>query len=150
MIFPFTIKYTKKLQEQITPYNLDNVLNYISNIILDKDGEEIHIDKNQLIFKSSFFNFRWNTHIFNPIEKGKFTIINTQNESFVTYDFYMFRMFAIFSGFLIYIGYNFQNIEMVLPILGVLVINWIITLIRHKFMFNRIISGINKLNITEK
>jgi len=150
MIFPFRIRYSRKLQKHVRQSDIDNVLNYVSDYILNEGGEEIRIDKNQLTFGTSFFNFRLNNHIFKSIDEGKFTLLNTENESLLIYDIFMYKIILMFLAFEIFVGYYFQSFALGIFIFGGLGVNWISTIIRHRSMFGHIISGINKLNTSEQ
>jgi hypothetical protein len=150
MVFPFTIKYSKRLKEKVSSSDTEKVLSYIGDFITKKTGEDIIIDKNELTFKSGFFRMRWSSNIMGVIEKGKFNLIDNGNENVLTYEFFMYRIFAIVAVMSIVMGIVSQQ-----PWFGVVCfawvggMNWLVAIIRHRNMLGDIAGGIDRLITTK-
>jgi hypothetical protein len=145
-MFPFSIKFNKRLTEEHLSIETNIIMTYIEEFIRCKTGEAIFIDGSQLTFKSSLFRMRWNTNILAPIEKGKFNLISTENKSILTYEFFMYRMLLIASIMSVIIGIFSSEIWYGMDcflLLGGM--NWIIALIRHRIMLGNIVRGIETL-----
>jgi hypothetical protein len=146
MIFPFTIKFSKRLKEKVSAADIDIAMTYIKKFIIKKTAEDIIIDRNELTFKSGFFRMRWSTNIMGTIEKGKFNLIEDGNESVLTYEFFMYRIFTIVAVISIFMGTISHQ-----PWLGVIcfvwlgIMNWVIAIIRHRNMLGDIATGIDNL-----
>ena len=146
MVFPFTIKYSKRLKEKVTASDTTNVLDYIGDFVTKKTAEDITVDGNELTFKSGFFRMRWSSNIMGVIEKGKFNLIDNGNETVLTYEFFMYRTFAIVAVMSLVMGTVSRQ-----PWFGVLCLawiggmNWLTAIIRHRNMFGNIVAGIDNL-----
>ena len=150
MIFPFTIKYSKRLKEKVSAADSNRAMTYIEDFITKKTAEDITIEGNELTFKSGFFRMRWNTNIMVAIEKGKFNLIDNGNESVLTYEFFMYRIFAIVAVMSVFMGTASQQ-----PWFGVLCfawlggMNWLVAIVRHRSMLGDIAKGIDSLVATK-
>lgn len=146
MIFPFSIKYSNKLNLDYTKNQNELIFKIIYKHILEKKGEDIKISKDVLKFKSSFFNFdRTNFNIFTPIEKGVFRIKKENQKLIIEYQFYMYRLFLI--SILISLFFFLISKKVVFGLIvfcWILGINWIVAIIRHKLMLNKIVKLIEK------
>ena len=152
IMFPFSIKYSKRLIENVSIDDTEVIMNYISDFIKNKSGSDIILNGNQLIFSSRLFEIGWgiNLNILTPIEKGKFNLISNGNKCILSYEFFMYRLFIIVSLFSIIAGLADSNIWTGLICFAFLgVLNWTIAIIRHQRMFAEIISSIDNL-INEK
>jgi len=150
MLFPFTIRYSGRFREKVKPDEVDRVLSYIKRFVADKTGEEVEIAGNQLIFRTSLFALRWSTNILAPIEKGVFNIVTLNEKTILTYEFFMYRLWIIATLMSILIGYISKELWWgLLFFAGSAGLNWIITLVRHKFMLDHLIREIEN-NIISK
>lgn len=146
MIFPFTIKYSKRLKEKVSHVDTERAMKYIGDFITKKTAEDITIAGNELTFKSGFFRMRWSTNIMGTIEKGKFNLIDNGIENVLTYEISMYRFFVIVT--LMSLGMATVAHQ---PWFGILCfvwlggMNWITSFIRHRNMLGDIVVGIDTL-----
>lgn len=146
MIFPFSIKYTKRLKNKVAPDDIDKTMRFIEDFISKKSGEDIKIEGNILTFIKTLSGSTWRTNILEPTEKGEFVLLNTEDNSFLTYEFFMYHLFimvTLASVFIAAVSYNVWYGIACFTWLGVM--NWIIVLIRHYLMFGEIVEGIDSL-----
>lgn len=111
MIFPFSIKYSEKLNLDYTKHQNELIFKIISKYISEKKGEDIEITNDVLKFKSRFLNLeRTNFNIFTPIEKGVFRIKKENQKLIIEYQFYMYRFFfSINVDFEVFFSYFTKN-----------------------------------------
>jgi hypothetical protein len=122
---------------------MPDAVRYIEEFITERAGEEIGINDNELTFKVSFFRVRKSSRILDVIEGGKFQIIDNGDTSILTYEFFMYRFFIFVSILGSTMALLSGHIEILaLMLLWVGGMNWIIALIRHKLMLNKISKGI--------
>ncbi|WP_426667984.1 hypothetical protein ACPPVU_18140 [Mucilaginibacter sp. McL0603] len=74
MPFPFTVKFTKKLKETLSPEDYPIVFKYLSNYLVEKRVTDIVIKKNVLEFNVKYGRPNW--HFILPIDGGEFTFTN--------------------------------------------------------------------------
>lgn len=142
MAFPFTIKYTTKLEGNISEGDYPGIFSLISDILINKPAKNIIIEGNQLRFKPG--NYAWNWNIMVSIEKGIFTLTKQEQGDIITYEFFMYHLlittFAMGIFFGCISGKLWVGIGAFLWLGGM---NWIIGIIRHKGMFDDITEEIN-------
>ncbi|MBI3221179.1 MAG: hypothetical protein HYZ44_16845 [Bacteroidetes bacterium] len=109
-----------------------------------KTAEEIEINKDSLIFKVPFFRFAWNWNIMNPIEKGRFKLIASDNATTLTYEFFMYRIITVATVFSIVASIISGQIGAGVFFFTFSWLNWVITLIRHNGLFDDIEWEINQ------
>ncbi len=144
MIFPFTIRYTRRLSKKLSDNETAQALIQIKTIVEKKTAEDIEIKKDSLTFKVSFFRFAWNWNIMSPIEKGQFKLITSDNTTTLTYEFFMYRIIVITTIFSIFAGLFSGQIGAVIFFFTASWLNWVITLIRHNGLFDDIESEITE------
>lgn len=143
IVFPFSIKFSRRLKHNIALSDTNTILNYIEDFIAERTGEDITIQENRLTFSSTYFKMRWSTNIMAPIEKGEFKLINDERGSKLTYTFFMYRLFigiAILSVFMAAVSKEFRIGVLCFAWLGGM--NWAIAIIRHFNMLDDIVYGI--------
>jgi hypothetical protein len=147
MTFPFSIKYSARLNDNFQCDKNKQALEFIKEYILNKTGDDIIIETNTLTFKSKFFNWnRWNTNILAPIEKGVFIIVDNGDRTLLTYEFYMYHLFIKVSIMSVFIAIVSQQIWIgILCFLWLGGMNWLTTIIRHKIMLKEIVKKIDNL-----
>jgi len=123
-------------------------LGYIADYMKKKKADELCIEGNTLTFKENFFKFRWNTDILVPIEKGVFSIHNSEHATIVTYEFFMYRLFLIAAVMSIVMGLLSHELWVGVACFGWLGgMNWVIALVRQKAMLDEIVDNLNDKNI---
>jgi hypothetical protein len=147
MTFPFSIKYSTQLGNNFASDRNKETLEFIEDFITKKTGDDIVIEDNKLTFKSKFFKWgRWNTNILVPIEKGVFIIVEKGDRTLLKYEFYMYHLFIgviIMSIFMATVSQQFW--VGIICFLWVGGMNWLIAIIRHKMMLNKITKEIDNL-----
>ncbi len=143
MSFPLTIKYSRRLDKKLSDDEVSLILNYIGKAIEKRSAEDIKIRENSLTFKSSLLGARWNWNIMVPIEKGKFILTNSDNETFLTYEIFMYRL-AIIAAIMSLLGSMGTRLVWVgVYFFAVLFgLNWITAVIRHKTMFSDLVIDV--------
>jgi positive regulator of sigma E activity len=150
MIFPFSIKCSRKLKEKVSIEDSKIVMAYIQKFIESKTCESIVINENQLSYKTGSFRNKWNSDILTDVEKGKFELINNENESILTYEFFMYNLLLSTLLISILIGMISSEIYIAIFLFALLGFgNWIIIIIRHRLMLKEIVTEIETL-IKEK
>ena len=147
MTFPFSIKYSARLNDNFASNRKIDAFEFIEAFITKKTGDDIVIENDKLTFKSKFFKWRRNTNILVPIEKGVFTIIDKGDRTILTYEFYMYRLFisvTIMSAFMAIVSQEVWFGIFCFFWLGGM--NWLIAIIRHKMMLNKITKEIDSLS----
>lgn len=147
MTFPFSIRYSARLNGNFANDRNKEALDFIEDFITKKTAEDIVIDENKLTFKSKFFKWgRWNTNILVPIEKGIFIIVDKGDKTILTYEFYMYHLFiavTIMSAFMATVS---QQVWVgILFFLWVGGMNWLTAIIRHKMMLTEIAKEVENL-----
>jgi len=146
MIFPFSIKYSVRLRYNFECERNKKALKYIEDFISKKTADDIVIEDDRLTFKSKFFRWRWNTNILAPIEKGVFKIIDKDDNTILTYEFFMYRLFIIVTIVSAFVLNSSQSLLVgILCFLWLGGMNWLIAIIRHKRMLKEIANGIAAL-----
>ena len=144
MTFPFSIKYSARLNNHFSIDRKEETFKFIEDFITNKTGDEIIIEGDKLTFKSKFFKDRWNTNILVPIEKGVFIIIDKGDRYILTYEFYMYHLFIAVTIMSTFIAIFSQQVWVgILCFLWLCGMNWLIAIIRHKMMLNEITKEIN-------
>jgi hypothetical protein len=150
MIFPFSIKCTRKFKDKISLGETVVVMTYIQDFMARKTCKTITINGHLLTYKPGSFRNKWNTDILATVEKGKFEFVNTGTESILTYEFFMYHLFLWTSLMSILIGVISADIWIgVFCFAWLGVLNWIIAIFRHRLMLKDIVLGIETL-INEK
>jgi hypothetical protein len=145
-MFPFSISFTKSLGVKCTHVDIERIMSHIQIFIEKKTGEDIEINRCSLTFKSKPFNFRWNTNIMVPIERGRFELQIGKEESSLKYTFYMYRLLVIAAILSIPFGLIESNILISLfAFLWLGGMNWLLAIIRHNIMLDDLIQEINSL-----
>ncbi len=144
-MFPFTIKYSEKLNNNFNIDKNKEVLEYLQDFMTKKKAEDIVIENNKLTFISKYFK-SGRYDILSTIEKGLFVIENNQGETKITYEFYMYRLFLIVTIMSLFIFlFNDDTSFAILCFSWLGGMNWLITIIRHKMMLTEITRGIDTL-----
>jgi hypothetical protein len=145
MIFPFSIKYKKQFHNSMSDFEKRKALSYIREFLIEKTGDNIVIQNNQLTFKAGLFGPRSNLNALSVIERGKFTLIETNKGTMLTYEFFMYQLIIIATAMSIFAGISLKDFKVGLFALIVLVgLNWLLALSRQKFMFEEIAKEIIK------
>ena len=122
------------------------VMNRIDTILRSKSIKNIKTNSNVLIFKSSLFDIKSNWNIFISVEEGSFTLDTYENYSILIYDFSLFRLYILTASISILIGLLTTNLySLIICILFLGVVNFILTIYRHKKMFHEIVRDIRDI-----
>jgi hypothetical protein len=143
MVFPFSIKYSKKLADSMLKSDKDLLLTHIAEFLKKRKARNIKVSDNQLEFSTSLFEIGWgiNLNVIMPIEKGKFIIVSNGNKERLTYEFSMYRLILVALIGSIFVGLVGSDLSMGLIFFGFLGgLNWIIALIRQGLMLNKILK----------
>jgi hypothetical protein len=150
MIFPFTVKYTKRVGRRLSETETISALHSIKSIVEVRFAENIQIKKNKLTFNVSLFGQGWNWSIMAPLEKGEIEIGTSGHETVFKYEIFMFRLavialvasliFAVVSGN-VGIG-SFMFIFL----FGC---NWLMAVIRHRRLLSYMVLKIMSMNPNE-
>ncbi len=142
MIFPFSIQYSKRIKVKISEENQQIILTYISTFIDQYQGGNISQRGNQILFERGYGVSR--SHIFATIDEGVFSLFVKDGTYFLAYEFSMYNLFAIAT--VITIVASFFSIEAgLIGFLAIGILNWVITIIRHKIMFLKISKNLAQL-----
>ena len=144
MPFPFTIKFTKKLNEFFDPEDYPIVFDYLNDYLLKKGAKDIIIKNDVLIFNVIFntANFNWTL----PIDSGEITIINKDGIDIISYEIFFYKNFFIYFAISLAVGISSKSI-----LLGCLVFfsaygsNLSINFFKHRNRLNKITEGIAAL-----
>jgi hypothetical protein len=142
MPFPFSIKYSATLNGEIHPESYPELLQYISDFIVNKPAKNIIIENNWLSFKAGSTGSNWN--IMATIDRGKFELDERLGHAVLTYEFFMYKLF-IFAGILaIAAGALSQTILVGVGVFSWLCgMNWVIALLRHRAMLDELAAEID-------
>jgi len=148
MIIPFSVQYSKRINAKVAFDDFDGIIANIAETIETKSGEEIMMDKDQLTYKSKILTFRWDFNILKPIDKGIFNLEFRESECYLLYEFFMYRM--LFISFISAVICLIVEVDILIAAAILFGLNWIITIIRHRLLFNEIVSdvedSVNKKN----
>jgi len=150
VMFPFSIKYSAQLSGNITSNEYELVLNYIKEFVEKKTADDVIVWENGLEFKSRLFRWRSRNNIMSSIDKGEFYILNKENRTILIYEIYMYFLLLSALGFAVIIGIITRNSALsafVLLFMGGL--NWLVAIIRHKYMLSALKKKINTLISSE-
>jgi hypothetical protein len=89
MIFPFTIRYKRRLSSKTNITDNSEILDCIKKIVEKNKGKAVEVSSNKLCFKVGFWVFSWD--FFAQIEKGIFTVEGGE----FTFEFFMFRLLLL-------------------------------------------------------
>jgi len=149
MFFPFSIKYSKRLENKISADKTDKATQFIKEFLANKSAEDIQINARQITFKASMFGPRWKTNIMVPIERGEFTLSDKDDYSIITYQFNMYRLFIIVTIMSIVFTIGSKEIFVGVMCFGWLGgMNWLVAIIRHRLMLVNIVNGLDQLSAT--
>lgn len=148
MVFPFSLRFNKRLKISITQDNEQQILQYIMNCILDDKADYVLIDNKQVTYKGSTSN--WRGSLFGSVDDGVFNLIDRDSYWQLNYQINMRNLFIITAILSIAMGlFALANggpwwiaIAAFLWLCGM---NWVINLIRHDAVANTIADGIDEL-----
>jgi hypothetical protein len=142
MAFPFSVKYSNKLEGDISEEDYSAIFSIISNILINKPAKDIVLNGDQLQYRPGNYVGRGN--IMEPIDKGVFTLVKQGDRSIITYEFFMYKMLAITFAMGIFFGLFSKLVWVgVASFLWLGGMNWLIGIMRHSGMFDEITSAIN-------
>jgi hypothetical protein len=150
-MFPFSVRYTQKFKKKVPVSVTDEIMTYIKDFFVQKNGVDIVVDGNILTYKSGFFKNRWVHDILLPVDNGSFDLEFQEGDCRLTYEFYMYRLFIIpilMSGYIAISSHNYLFAFISFAVLAF--IGWIIVIIRHRLMLGEIIFDIEVLIIEKK
>lgn len=151
MVIPFSIQYSKCINAKVSFDDFNKILNYIGDVLYDKSAEKVLIDKDQLTYKSGIHIGRWNFNILKSVEKGIFDLEFRENKCYLKYEFFMYQMLLISLVAGIVFGIVESDFKEFLIFFGILYgLNWIIAIIRHRLMFNEMVSDIEDMMIKKE
>lgn len=146
MLFPFSIKYQKRLKGKLTQDDRISTMNYIEFFIRERKGDVLSTTEAELNFKSSLFRGH-SLDILGPIEKGKFRIIQKNENMVLTYEFFMYRLFIIATIISVAVGLGTKELNLgIIAFFWLGIVNWLIALIRHRIMLVDITKEIDSNN----
>ena len=145
-MFPFSIKYSAQLTRNITADEYESMLNYIKEFIEKKTADDIVMWENSLEFKSRLFRWRSRNNIMSAIDKGELYIISKEDKTFILYKIYMYFLLLSSFAFAVLMGVLTKNIALsVFSIVFMGGLNWVVAIIRHKYMLNDLKKRIDVL-----
>jgi hypothetical protein len=150
-MFPFSVRYTQKFKKKVPVSVTDEIMTYIKDFFVQKNGVDIVVDGNILTYKSGFFKNRWVHDILLPVDNGSFELEFQEGDCRLTYEFYMYRLFIIpilMSGYIAISSHNYLFAFISFTVLAF--IGWIIVIIRHRLMLGEIIFDIEVLIIEKR
>ncbi|QNE39421.1 hypothetical protein F1C16_07565 [Hymenobacter sp. NBH84] len=145
-MFPFSISYSVQLTRNITLDEYESVLKYVKEFIEKKTADDIIIWENGLEFKSRLLKWRSRNNIMSAIDKGEFYILSKEGKTFISYKIYMYFLLLsalVFAGLVEALTKNIALSVFVIIFMGGL--NWLIAVIRHRYMLNDLKKRIDLL-----
>lgn len=150
-MFPFSVRYSQKFKKKIPVSLTDEIMTYIKDFILQKNGEDIVVEGNILTYKSGFFKNRWIHDILVLVDGGSFDLEFQEGSCRLTYEFYMYRLFIVPLLMAVFIGLSSLNFLFAFISFAVLAfLGWIVVIIRHRLMLGEVILDIEVLIIEKK
>jgi hypothetical protein len=150
-MFPFSVKYSQNFKKKVPVSLTDEIMAYIKDFIVQKNGESIVVEGNILTYKSGFFKNRWVHEILVPIDSGSFDLEFREGSCLLTYEFYLYRLFLVPLLMALFVGISSNNFFFAVILFAALAFPvWLITLIRHRLMLGEIIMDIEVLIIEKK
>ena len=144
MPFPFTIKFTRKLNEFFAPKDYPIVFDFLNDYLLKKDAKNIVIKNNVLTFKVEYDSSNFNFTL--TIDSAEITIIEKDGHVIVTYEIFSYINFFIYFAISLSAGIISKSI-----VFGCLVFffaygpNLLINFFVHRRRLNKITDGIAAL-----
>jgi hypothetical protein len=150
MIFPFAIKYSKRLKYKVAESDTMKIMSYIHDFIITERAKNIKIEGKELTFSSSLFSGRFGKNKLELIEKGKFILVEKNGNFFLTYEIFMHRYLIISCILALLIGIMMHEIWVGIAFIALFIVRfWIMTFFLNKSMFREITSGINNMIANE-
>ena len=127
------------------------IINCVNEYLTGRKANIIFTSDAELIFDGTLERFPSNANIFLSVDKGKFMILIDENRHQLTYEIYLPNSLFVFSFVAGIVGFVLGSIwPGMLAILWLGGMNLLITNIRHKSMFDEIVSEINQSLISNK
>ncbi len=143
MAFPFTIKYSKTFDRNLTDDEIVQVLFYIRGFVKNKSADEVEITDNMLVYKGST---SWSQgNLIKSVDKGVFNISIDNNKCVMTYEAFMYTPFYFISAFGVLVLIIFRSIAGLILAALFWLISYGVALGQHEDMFNEIEEGIDEL-----
>lgn len=143
-MLPFSVKYSVDTTIKSGENERARVLEHIKEYLTLKTTKDIKINDSTVSFKSASWS-SWN--IMSTIEKGAFKVKDWNGYLVITYEFFMYQLCIIAPAMAVSLGVVSQNwlfgVIMFCLLFG---LNWIIALLRHRAMFDEIISEVKRLD----
>ncbi len=146
MIFPFKIRYKRKLNLQIDENifgKLETMKSYIDNEKLGNVGE-INVEGNCLLFKS---RFRY-ADLFMAVKKGNICIQKDEHGFVIIYTINIFRFFLIYCTVFTLVAFILGELPgpWYYSTLVVGTMLWLGTVISQKIFFNKMVKDLKAKN----
>ena len=143
-MLPFDITLSKKIFSSLSQNKRTWILKLFENEFQYRKADNLQINEDQLKFKNSFYKTGSNLNIMLPVDQGIIWLEETtNNENRVYYNFSLTRIYVLsfVIGIFAYAASN-EWTTTILVALGFLSLNWIVTVLRHKIMFNSLMKKI--------
>jgi len=148
MKFPFTVRFNRSLKTVITADNKEQVLQYITDRILEDKANNIVPEDMAVSYKGSTSN--WRGSLFGSVDNGVFYLIYKNDRWSLNYEINMRKLFVgalvmsiVMGAFASTNGSPWWvGIAAFLWLCGV---NWIIIVIRHGSLATDIAAGVDEL-----
>ena len=147
MIFPFEIKFKKKLRGKITEYSTEEIINFIGKKFKESDADIIQISDNYVTVRNRIFTLNikrgGSSNRWGGIYKAKYQIIYQNNirKAIYSFDTLILLVIGIIFGLIAgFIGYKTGlkgHIFGLYVFLFLGVLSWFFKLIQHRIIFDR-------------
>lgn len=134
MVFPFVVRFNKRLEAVVTPDNKGTVLRYIEKRILDDKADHVKVEDLRVSYEGS--TSIWRGSLFKGVDNGVFTLVYKDDSWWLNYQIDMRKLFvwtaviSTFAGVFIFMngGPWWIGIVAFLWLCGA---NWVTNLLRH-------------------
>jgi len=134
-MFPFTIKFQRKIKHQIDSKNINDCFDDIIEMLRERKADYFTKEKNKLQFENRLFKFVSNINLMGATDGGYIEILPNDVSTKIVYRVNLTRIIVIGSIFSIaafFITINDVGINGgLVAFAGFVGLNWLITAIRH-------------------
>ncbi|MCU0461058.1 MAG: hypothetical protein MUF36_03435 [Bacteroidales bacterium] len=143
MTFPFTFKFSKRINARVSPDDFEKIFNDIGDFLDYESVDKITIDREQLSFTPQMFFSVWRFNKMKFIDKGIFRLEYIDSDCYLTYEIFMYILVIAELVMFAVLGFTTKDPLTILIIAGIIIIgSWLVTVIRHRLMLNEIVSDL--------